>query len=817
MADKKLIFDLKAETKNLKKSMNKAFVIIKSFYDKTKKLASSIGKIEGKSSRDSEAQIRNKLKTLKREENALKKKLDSHRKLTRSYEKLNTQSKKSGSIFKRLRVMATSLSVAIGVALTKAIGAAIQKLNQLATGALDQFKGVDTSFREINTLLAGKGGLTEATKDAIRQQSLLYGQDVKTNAKGFYDIVSSGFTDQAKALEILNIANKSAIAGVTDVATAVDGITTAMNVYKDANLSALEASDIFFKNVQLGKTTFPELAAAIGTVLPIAEKAGARFEDVAASIALLTAKGVSTQESMTLLKGVFKSIFKQSDEMKDTIREMGVSWDVSTLKTKGFKNMLVDLGKATGGSIEKLGKIIPDIRGLAGASTLATVKIKDFIEAFDDVGGVTEEAFNDMKGFQLEFNKETQKTKAILEVMGKSLSKGSLSVKRFGNYILGLTANVVALGKAFRKSDPGLFIEGLNKAKGSISSLYGTMKKEFPGTMKFLEEATITGIENLKLGIKSVIEGLGQLAGVSIDQESLKKDKEEIKKIINFKEPKTQETKSESISKEKEIIPFGRTLSQSEELKVKLKEIGKTFEDFIDDIGKGVKKLVDVARKELQKIKDQYSGKSFGILGSVSKDIGDDSDAQSQFRRLIDKIEDAFKAEDIRKVADVAKQLADSSFSTKSSFDSLLTEIKTVKGTLTADDLVGAMKAAEFNFTLGDSFNQELIRNLKEGLEGQRQEVLVEFEKGVKELLEGHKDINKIFGDNVHRMKGSIETFADSVVKSLNSKVNINLSLKDDLKKFIYYEIQEHAPRIVEQEFEKQQNNKTLNRESIGG
>lgn len=60
----------------------------------------------------------------------------------------------------------------------------------------------------------------------------------------------------------------AAVGGVTELETAVDGITSVVNAYGDDVLSAAEASDLMFTAVKLGKTDFTQLSASLFNVIP---------------------------------------------------------------------------------------------------------------------------------------------------------------------------------------------------------------------------------------------------------------------------------------------------------------------------------------------------------------------------------------------------------------------------------------------------------------------------------------------------------------------------------------------------------------------
>ena len=108
--------------------------------------------------------------------------------------------------------------------------------------------------------------------DELLQLSVNSGQALDVLTKGLFDTVSAGI-DAAKATEFLGVASRLAIAGVTDVSVATDGLTSAINAYglsaDDANLVASK----FFTAQKRGKTTVKDEKSGFAGVSGIVDLA----------------------------------------------------------------------------------------------------------------------------------------------------------------------------------------------------------------------------------------------------------------------------------------------------------------------------------------------------------------------------------------------------------------------------------------------------------------------------------------------------------------------------------------------------------------
>jgi TP901 family phage tail tape measure protein len=164
----------------------------------------------------------------------------------------------------------------------KSIGTAVKAGAAIAGAAFAAFtiKGIkdmiefEKSISEVFTLMPG---ITEESmasmSDSVRKLSTTMGVDLGDATAALYQAISAG-VPQDNVFEFMEVAAKASVGGVTSLETAVDGITTAINTYGSANLSAKDAADSMFTAVKLGKTTFDELSDALFNVLPIAKQAG---------------------------------------------------------------------------------------------------------------------------------------------------------------------------------------------------------------------------------------------------------------------------------------------------------------------------------------------------------------------------------------------------------------------------------------------------------------------------------------------------------------------------------------------------------------
>lgn len=324
------------------------------------------------------------------------------------------------------RVRRLAASVAKSVAKIGAIGG-IVGIGGLATGffiAAKKAAEFRSGLKEIQTL--GVEATIESLESTIVGLSRVFGQLPTATTKAFYDAVSAGVGKAADVTRFLAVAAKAAVAGVSDLATASDALSSVMNAYGIAVENASVISDAFFGAIRFGKTTFGELASAIGQVAPTAAAAGVSLNDLLLTLSAITKGGISTDEAATGLKAIFTSILKPTTDAQNAAKKLGLSFDATALQSKGLVQFLIDVSTATKGSIESMTQLFPNIRALGPALALAAADarlLRDGIASFEDVSGSASRAFRifvrDNPGFV--FKQMKQDISALFLAIGVKL------------------------------------------------------------------------------------------------------------------------------------------------------------------------------------------------------------------------------------------------------------------------------------------------------------------------------------------------------------------------------------------------------------
>jgi len=303
--------------------------------------------------------------------------------------------------------------------------------------AVIDFSGFEKQMNEVFTLLPGlsadaMGKMTEDVKGFATEFGVLPQEVVPA----LYQSLSAGVPAD-NVFAFLETAQKLAKGGVTDLTTAVDGLSSVVNAYGADILPATNASDLMFTTVKLGKTTIDELSASLFQVTPTAAGLGIEFGNVTAALAAMTLQGVPTSVATTQLRQLFVELSKEGSAAAGTFKE---------LSGKSFRDFV-----AAGGNVQEAlqvmergaantGLSISDMFGSVEAGSAALALTGGGTEAFtnaltgmDDSAGATEAAFDQMnQGLGATLDQLKAKFSVALLNIGEEIAP---TIKVFGEAI----------------------------------------------------------------------------------------------------------------------------------------------------------------------------------------------------------------------------------------------------------------------------------------------------------------------------------------------------------------------------------------------
>ena len=305
---------------------------------------------------------------------------------------MGSAKKQSGGLMKMLGTAGL-------VGATVGVGAAFAGM---AKKGVTAFIDLEKGMAEVFTLMpeASQEATEQMTQD-IRDFSKEMGVATDEAVPALYQAISAG-VPKNNVFNFMEEAQKAAVAGVTDLKTSVDVLTSVVNTYGADTMSAKKASDIMFTAVKEGKTTFSELSANMSDVAPIASSMGIEFSNVAAALSTMTSQGTPTAKATTQLKQAMAELSKEGTKAGTTFRNVAGK-DFQTFITEGgnLQEAMVLMETAAKENGTTISNMFGSIE--AGQAALALTgkgaqKFKEDLDAMKTSAGATGKAYTTMEG-----------------------------------------------------------------------------------------------------------------------------------------------------------------------------------------------------------------------------------------------------------------------------------------------------------------------------------------------------------------------------------------------------------------------------------
>ena len=308
----------------------------------------------------------------------------------------NTVSKAGNMVKTGIGTVAKTL----GVTMVAGATAATVALGALGTTALNNAAQIQKEMQNVATLLDGteqqvSARTKELTNDVLKVSSAT-GIASSDLTAGLYDVISA-VGDTKDSISILETASKAAAAGNATTSEAVSLLTAVTKGYGDTTGEAFsKASDLAFQTVKLGQTTFPELAASIGKVTPLASALGVEQEELFGVFATLTGVTGSAAEVATQYKGVLAGLMSPSENMANALSELGYSTGTAAIEALGFQGVLNELMKSTNGDVQATAKLFSSVEAQTAVLSLCgaqTENLTNKTKAMYEAQGIANKAF----------------------------------------------------------------------------------------------------------------------------------------------------------------------------------------------------------------------------------------------------------------------------------------------------------------------------------------------------------------------------------------------------------------------------------------
>lgn len=313
---------------------------------------------------------------------------------------------------------------------------AVRTFTRVLTQATTQFREFEKGQTNVQTLLDRTNSTLEGKSIKLMKQ---YGLQVADLNKALFDAVSAG-VDGAESIDFLDTATQLAIGGVTDLTTAVDGITTIMNSYGKSTQEAEQIAAAFFSAQKFGKTTVGELASEIGNVAPVAAQLDISYQELLTTYAELTKQGINTQRASTAIRSTLTALIKPSEQAREKFDELGIAVGANAIKQNGLFNTLVQVSEAAESNADILAEMIPNVRALTGVGALGTRQLKEYAEILE----VVNTDFGEGSSLARAYTMQAESLDQTMDRISAAFTARRIEIGRFFQPLIEGFANLVA-------------------------------------------------------------------------------------------------------------------------------------------------------------------------------------------------------------------------------------------------------------------------------------------------------------------------------------------------------------------------------------
>ena len=346
------------------------------------------------------------------------------------------------------------------------------------------------------------GTIKQLQSDALRA-----GFSMEDLNRALFDTPSAMGANEA-AWKTFTVAQKLAIGGNADLGIAVDGLTSIINAYGKETTDAGRVAEAFYTAQVGGKTTVSELAASVGTVVPLAKMAGVSFQELLATMSALTLGGMKQDMATTALRGSLQALVRPGKEAQGLMDKMGISHGATAIRAKGLSKVLLEVVEASKKYPDMIARAIPNIRGFTGLMSLNAERVALVSKSMEAMNTNFEEG----TGLQTSFNRISKSTSQNLKrIKGDMTDVASVLGEDLSPYVSMLSSALSGLSNWFRELSPAtrrmtVVFGGLVAAAAPAAIAIGALLKFFAGALVMKAVLVIGSIAFAIAGLAYAIE-----------------------------------------------------------------------------------------------------------------------------------------------------------------------------------------------------------------------------------------------------------------------------------------------------------------------
>lgn len=384
---------------------------------------------------------------------------NSYERLQASQERLKNLNQQQEKIKQNISATKTQILGTVGA--YTAVAAAIY------AGPVQAAQKYETALAKVNTI----ADTTKVPLDKISQEVMALsnktGVAASALAEDVYNAISAG-QQTGDAVNFVSYSTKLAKAGFAETSQTLDVLTTILNAYGMSADKVGNVSDMLIQIQNKGKVSVGELSSVMGKIIPTANAYNVSLEQLGATYAIMTSKGIAAAETTTYANSMLNELGKSGSTADKILRKVA-GGGFSDLMANG--SSLAEVLNILQTEAQKSGKTIADMFGSAEAGKAAMSILSNGVDGFNasveemiKSTGATETAFGIMAD-----TTENKMAKAKNSINNLQIVLGQNLLPIVGN-VADKVAGVVTKISEFAQANPQL-VQTVMKVVGALAAL----------------------------------------------------------------------------------------------------------------------------------------------------------------------------------------------------------------------------------------------------------------------------------------------------------------------------------------------------------
>ena len=429
--------------------------------------------------------------------------------------RLDEIEKNKSAILKNINELNTQIREKLNP--TKAIlgqeieSAIMAPLKAFASSSIETFSQFQQSMQNTFSVMGANANDMQLLEEAAKKMGETTRFSASQASQALYSLGSAG---QSATEAVNSLQGVLQLAGATgsDLAYTSETIASTLSQF---NLEAGKAShiaDVYAKAISKSQANMTKLSYSMKYVGPVASGLGISLETTTAALMKLYNTGYGGEQAGTYLKQAFQKLASGTQDLKNKLQELGISYEevnpqtrnfadiINTLKEKniGVTESIAIFGETAGGAMAKLieegGDAIATMEGLLKSSEGAAAEMQNIQNA--SFANTKAELSSAMEAVQITIG-------SILEpAMNGLLSGVTELLKGFNSLPVGIQTFITTMATASTAIVPFLTMPALiTKIKDAMKALNTTMLHN----PIFIAGAVVTAVASIAYSVYSQV------------------------------------------------------------------------------------------------------------------------------------------------------------------------------------------------------------------------------------------------------------------------------------------------------------------------